>query len=128
MKRIFWLTFPFVVAIVSCEKRDFEESVERPVDNPVEDIAWLKESIRYREQLEENEFAQYQYIAQAEYQGETVFIQGNCCPTCNSVISVVNSDDELVGFLGNDEDAIDSRILEEAVIIWKPTGGVCSLN
>lgn len=132
MKNTLWLIFFFSSAVISCENSDPGE--EYPphstctTSDPVEDLAWLREAIAAKEQQPENEFTQYGYIAQADYQGETVFIQGNCCPTCNSIISVVNCEDELIGFLGSGEGNIDFDILERAVIIWQPEDGVCSLN
>ena len=90
MKNILWFILPLSLAISSCEKRDLdlEEAIDRSgcsVDNPVRDLAWLKETIAFNEQQDKNENTQYEYIAQTEYEGETVFIQGNCCPLCNSV-------------------------------------------
>ena len=133
MKSIVWFILPLSLATVACEKRDLdlEEAIDRSacsVDNPVADLAWLKETIAHNEQMDKNENTQYEYIAQADYEGETVFIQGNCCPLCNSVSAVVDCAGELLGFLGGGEGDIDFSILENAIIIWKPEGGVCTLN
>ena len=136
MKRVVWFVLPFFFAVASCEDCDpgFGDSTACSVENPVEELPWLRNEIASREQRDPSEFTQYFYIAQTEYRGETVFVDGNCCPTCNTVVPVLNCEGELIGLLGygeeNEEDInyIDFSILERATIIWKPKGGTCALN
>ena len=116
------------LAIAACENCDPDEVVGPAcsVENPVEELAWLRDEVRARLQEPINEYTQYQYIAQAEYQGETVFIYGNCCPYCNSFIPVFNCSGEKIGSLGYREEDIDFSVLEQAVVVWKPKGYSCN--
>jgi len=57
------------------------------VNNPTEDLPWLKSEIERRKQSQ-NDISKYFYIEQGEYNGQTVFIYNNCCPMCNTILSV----------------------------------------
>ena len=129
-KNILRFILPLSLAISSCEYCDVihpEESDDCSVDNPVEDLVWLCDEIRDREQQPQSDLTQYFYIAQSKYEGETVFIYGNCCPTCNTIVPVLNCEGEQIGLLGHQEENIDYRVLEQAVIIWKPADHSCTL-
>lgn len=95
------------------------------VENPLEDLDWLVSEI----QILQNhpEFSKYYYVTQAEYENRTVFIFGNCCPYCFSVITVRNCLGEDIGNLGNSEGDIDFSILENDKIIWKADDSLCEL-
>ena len=130
MKNILWLALPFFLLTSACENCDPEGPVALSacsVDNPTEDLAWLREEIQNREQQPGEDLTQYLYIAQAEYEGETVFIYGNCCPNCNTIVPVFDCAGERIGLLGYGEEDIDFAIMEEAVAIWKPTDYSCRL-
>ena len=130
MKNTIWLALPFFLLLGSCEYSDIfcvEPSSPCSVENPVEDLAWLRDEIQEREQQVQNEYTQYQYIAQAEYEGETVFVYGNCCPNCLTVTLVFNCAGEQIGLLGYREGDIDYSIREQAVVVWKSAGYSCTL-
>ena len=128
MKNILLLLFlSFTTA--ACENCDPGEVVGPAcsVENPVEELAWLRDEIQARLQQPTSEYTQYEYIAQTEYRGETVFVYGNCCPNCNTIFSVFNCSGEQISQLGYREEDIDFGILEQAVMIWKPEDYSCTL-
>lgn len=96
------------------------------VENPTEELAWLRKEIQAREQ-DPNDYVDYQYIVQAAYEGETVFIYRDCYPYSNSIVQVFNCSGELLGYLGYREEDIDFAVLENVVTIWRPATSKCSL-
>jgi hypothetical protein len=93
------------------------------VSNPIEDLTWLKDKITELEQTSSYESGEI-YISQANYNGNTVFIMGNCCAVCNTIVPIYNCEGESIGYIG--DDTFDSTILEKDVIIWKPENFVCN--
>ena len=142
MKKIIKLTtFSFLVLFgFSCTNNDNEgtdtaELLKKAelltacdVDNPVEDLDWLKAEIEDREQNKgEFYFEEYQYISMGIYKNEVLFFYGNCCPVCNSVINVYNCKGELVGTVGYDETKfIPFDALFESEFIWKADNFACT--
>lgn len=92
------------------------------IENPVAELDWLASEIQT---LEQSGISQFLYVSQAEYENGTVFIFGNCCPNCNSVIPVRNCSGELIGILGNGDDDIDFSLLTRDIIIWRPDDFQC---
>jgi hypothetical protein len=62
------------------------------VNNPAQDLPWLREKVKALRERQSS----YEYIQQATYRGQTVFIFGNCCPSCNTVVPVYNCQGELI--------------------------------
>ncbi|MFT6866281.1 MAG: hypothetical protein ACJA08_001112 [Cyclobacteriaceae bacterium] len=107
--------------IFACNDDDVFENICSE-DNPTTDLDWLASEIQT---LEQSELSQFFYVSQAEYENMTVFIFGNCCPNCNTVIPVRNCSGELVGIIGNGDDDIEVSILTKDTIIWKPNNFEC---
>lgn len=87
------------------------------VSNPVEELAWLKESINEVKQ------DQYSYFMMAKYKKETVFYYGNCNPVINYVSYILNCNGEPLGYtneLFND--------LTDIKLIWKHELSACSFQ
>lgn len=93
------------------------------VENPIEDLDWLAAAIQT---LSESGMSQYLYVTQARYGFVTVFIFGNCCPNCNSIIPVYSCSGDHIGNIGNGEGDIDFSILNNDVVIWKPDNSACN--
>ncbi len=108
---------------LSCTKDDVQKACYN--EDPVEELEWLSSQIS---ELEAGSLSEYQYIKQAEYKGELVFVFGNCCPFCGSVFSVYNCSGEKIGHLGNREEDIDFSKLENVTLIWKPNNSQCNFN
>ncbi len=114
-----------LVVIISCEKNRFENTCG--VDDPVEELAWLRDQITYIEQLD-MEASQYYYMKIAKYRGGTVFLPGNCNPVINSVFVVLNCSGERIGIIGNGEDMIGWEELSEIQLIWQPAYSACNFQ
>jgi hypothetical protein len=87
------------------------------VENPVEDIAWIKEAIK----LQNSGLAGFAYLIQGTYKGQTVFIMESCCPFCNLISAVQNCRGESI------PNASVSEVTNKKVI-WKPANSVCNLD
>ncbi len=123
MKQIITLLaiLPFVV--LSCKSDDVNLNNICNVENPVEDLAWLKEIITDIEQSSQSdEF----YISQAVYEGKTVFIVGNCCASCNTVFPVYNCEGEYINILGCTDEFITFNILNQDTVIWNSENFICT--
>jgi hypothetical protein len=89
------------------------------VENPVEDIAWIKEGIK---ENEATNLVQYSYLVQATYKGKTVFFFGSCCPFCKFVIVILDCEGKAIPGPISISDLIDQKV------IWKPANSVCNLD
>ena len=94
------------------------------VENPTEDLTWLKNEIEEREQ-NITEFSKYLYIHQSTHNGATIIIYADCCPNCNSVYPVYNCEGAFIGIIGNREQDIPFDVLSEGQIIWKTNDFEC---
>lgn len=109
-----WVVFTVILSIslFSCEKNDNDNC---NVSNPVEEIAWLKESI---DNVIQDEYSSY---IQANYNGETVFYYLNCNPVVNYASLILNCKGEKIGFTN---DLLDE--LTDISILWKHEDSVCN--
>jgi hypothetical protein len=110
----------------SCEK---EKDCITPVnicavDNPTQNLPWLKAEIQRREQSG-SEVEKYFYIQQAEYKGQTVFIYNNCCPMCMTIVPVYNCQGEQLFYLG--QVTGETEQLKNIKLLWKPANFACTL-
>ena len=96
------------------------------VNDPTNDLPWLKSEIEKLEQgyRDNPELYRYFYVYQAEFKGQTVFIFDSCCPFCNMVVPVMNCQGDLLGYMGSGNDF--SKITRET-IIWQPPDFACIL-
>jgi len=93
------------------------------VKNPVEDLEWLAVAV---DGMSKSSLSQYQYVTQATYKSQTVFIFGNCCPFCDTITPVYNCSGDRIGYIGNGSNDVDASILDRDVVIWKPDNSACS--
>lgn len=104
----------FVVSLIlvwSCTKDDDKVC---DVNNPSEELQWLKE------ELEAYEDDVYSYYMQGEYKGSPVFYYQNCNPAINYDAIVRSCDGEGLGsyvFL--------ESFISNSKLIWKSEGNVC---
>lgn len=95
---------------------DKEEPAVCGVENPVEDLAWIKKGIQLQTSSE------YEYLTQATYQGKTVFYFGSCCPSCNWALIVKDCEGNQVA------GEISLSDLKDKKVIWKPANSVCTFS
>jgi hypothetical protein len=63
-------------------------------------------------------FGVYEYVQQSTYQGNTVFIFGNCCPFCDSIFLVKDCEGKVVDVPAGDVNGTTT-------VIWKPENSQC---
>jgi len=97
---------------------DSENPTSCGVENPVEDLAWLKEAIEFSQS---NGLAGFAYLIQGTYKGKTVFIMETCCPFCLIISVVQNCRGEVI------PDASVNDVKNKKVI-WKPANSGCNLD
>jgi hypothetical protein len=105
----------------SCDDEDKEIIIGCGVENPAENLPWLKERIDSFDQSAP--YYQYLYVLQGKYLGETVFVFNNCCPFCTSIPPVYNCEGELLWYASEYPD----REITDFEIVWKPLGFQCTL-
>lgn len=79
MKTIFYILL--VIFVMSCKSSSSAQSN----NNPIEDIAWIKE---YIQETNKSEFPTRAMITQYTYKGETVYLVDGCyqCPDAMSTL------------------------------------------
>jgi len=121
MKKIFLVCLLFIF-LFSCEKDKFENTCG--VDNPLQELTWLKDQIEHIEQLNPED-TRYYYFKMAKYQDSTVFLPGNCNPGYDMVFIVLDCSGERIGIIGSGEDMISWDQLTGQQVIWKPENSAC---
>lgn len=108
--------------LLACSGKGSSTKAACGVDNPIEDLAWLK---TYTQQVDASseELSRYLSVVQGTYNGETVFIFDNCCPICSVVISVYDCEGKSIGLLN---DTINLSEIKDTQIIYKPDDFTCS--
>ncbi|TGV01352.1 hypothetical protein [Flavivirga rizhaonensis] len=122
MKKSLLFAILLLLTFFSCKSDDdFNNTCN--VSNPIENLEWLREAI---EELKQSSLAQTGevYVSQTYYKYSTIFIFGNCCAVCNSVISVHNCEGKILGYIG--DDTFKRSLLDKSVIIWKPENFICN--
>jgi hypothetical protein len=114
MKKILFL-FVYAVFLFSCNQN--EDPASCGVENPVEDIAWIKEAIKFQN----SGLAGFSYLIQGTYKEQTVFIMESCCPFCNLISVVQNCRGEVIP----DASVHDVR---NKKVIWKPENSGCTFS
>lgn len=97
---------------------DGENPTSCGVENPVDDLAWIKEAIEFSQS---SGLAGFTYLVQGTYKGKTVFIVESCCPFCNLISAVQDCRGEVI------PDASVSDVTNKKVI-WKPENSACNLD
>jgi hypothetical protein len=94
------------------------------VENPVEDLDWLKAEITRRETNPSPEM-EYCFITLEEYENEIVFAYKDCNPRINKAIPLFNFAGQL---LESEEDFENLGEFIKRTTIWTPQNFVCSPN
>lgn len=118
MRKLFIFLF-FITLSFSCNESDGPGICG--VENPAENLPWLKQKIQ---EIESNSLSKYSYIQEAEYKGKTVFLFNSCCPFCSFVVTLVDCQGNDLGYL-NQEDGIRSEDLKAIQVIWTPEDSEC---
>lgn len=98
---------------------DGENPTSCGVENPVEDLAWLKQEIQNASIPSSSE---YSFLMQATYRGQTVFYFGFCNPLWNyATIFRDCQGNQLTG------EVIFAEFTNQKVI-WKPANSICTFS
>lgn len=126
MKKGFLALVTICIFIYSCSDNDDKLSVTPAcgVDNPIEELAWLKSEIDNRNQSN-RESMKYCYIVQGEYEGETVFVYEDCDPAVNKIVPVFNCDGVVINTDGN---SIGLDNINNKTIVWKGNNFACNTD
>lgn len=119
------LTVMLLIILISCNKDTSTPTVKNTcnVTNPAKDLPWLKSRIDVL-LISDQSTINYQYVLQAEYRGETVFIFGNCDPASFAVFPVYNCTNVQLGNVGQ----IPADSLQHKTTLWKSQGSLCKLQ
>lgn len=110
-----------LVFISSCVSHEFPQANSCNVNNPIEDLPWLKAEVA---DLNDSELGRkYWFITQATYKLQTVFIVKNCCPNCGTLPPPVYACSGELLFRGSDEQYKD---VHSERLLWKPTEYACT--
>ena len=111
---------------LSCANEDNDVAVIAAcgVPNPIEDLDWLQNRVQELRENESDE-AQYFFVSQAVFKGETVFIFNNCCPFCNIVAPVFDCAGLQIGLLNNE---VPEGELSDTQLVFRPDTFSCQLN
>lgn len=116
MQKILLLLFVSAL-FFSCQESESPKACG--VENPVKEIAWIKDAIK---ENEAGGLTVYSYLVQANYNGKTVFYFGSCCPFCKFAIVILDCQGEKLS------GSISSSDLTNQKVIWKPANSVCNLD
>ena len=124
MKKLLLVSSFILLGLLSCT-HDRDDNLKNVcnVANPTEDLPWLKDKIQELEQSSLYASGEI-YISQTTYNGDNIFIIGNCCATCNTIVPIYNCEGDVLGSIG--DGTFDTNLLETDVIIWKPENFVCN--
>ncbi len=124
MKKLLFIIFSAVLLNFGCSDDDLNFPVIAAcgVDNPIEDLAWLKSEVQRRKN-DTSADAVYCYIEQAINNGETIFIYNDCNPLVNKVVPVLDCSGTSVGFLGDENN--DVATITRRTIIFRPSDFAC---
>jgi hypothetical protein len=108
--------FPILILVILFSCQEPEDPKNCAVANPVEDLPWLKESIKTSA---DTNLAEYFYLVQGTYKGATVFTFLNCCPFCRFVPQILDCE-------GNVITNASINDVSNQKVIWRPTQSVCN--
>ena len=106
----------------SCTDNDDKVIPACSVNNPAQDLEWLKTEID-RRNTNPNEEMKYCYIVQAQLNGEDVFIYEDCNPLVDKAFFILNCEGNTINTQDNPT-AFDQ--IENKIIIWKRNDFACN--
>ncbi|HEY9488320.1 MAG TPA: hypothetical protein VIQ51_08310 [Chryseosolibacter sp.] len=110
-----------LVFVSSCVSHDDPQANTCNVNNPIEDLPWLKKEVA---EFNGSDLERaYWFITKATYKSETVFIVRNCCPNCSTLPPPVYACNGVLLFRGNDEQYND---ISGERLIWKSPEYACT--
>ncbi|WP_215226564.1 hypothetical protein [Echinicola shivajiensis] len=114
-KAVYFLFACFLVFAISCKDEE-QPSASCGVENPAEDLAWMKPVI---DELKSTEIGRdYGYIRSGNYEGNNYYYVGSCCPNCNWAPIFYNCEGEV-------QEDLEISDLTEVKLVWKSESNMC---
>jgi len=110
--------------LFACSDKDDGQHTICGVMDPTEELEWLKTEITIRRR-DVSENAKFYYIAQADYENETVFLYLDCDPKADIAPEVRNCEGELLGSIGKE---FAQEEFKNSKNIFVPIGFECQLE
>ncbi|MBA4300645.1 hypothetical protein SAMN03080617_02122 [Algoriphagus alkaliphilus] len=111
MKKSIWLIVIFLI-FQSCAEI---MQADCGVDNPLEDLEWLKA------ETENSNRSGFIYLVQGKYKGRTVFFFNGCDPLQLTMAAIQDCRGEII------QEASVNDVRDQRVI-WKPKNSACNLD
>ncbi|TMM56159.1 hypothetical protein FEE95_16165 [Maribacter algarum] len=124
MKKTIIPLFYILFVLLSCSDNDDTIMPACGVNNPIQELEWLRTEIE-RRKANPNEDMKYCYIIQAEFNGEDIFVYEDCNPFVDKAIPFFNCEGTMINTQDNPIGFDDIR---NKVIIWKPKNFVCNID
>jgi hypothetical protein len=103
--------------LIACNESDLPAVCG--VENPIEDLAWLKQEI---ENASIPNSSEYSFLMQATYRGQTVFYFGFCNPLWNWATILRDCQGNQIPGEVSLTDLVNEKV------IWKPANSVCTFS
>lgn len=119
------IIFLLVILNFSCSNtNDIPVVAACGVENPIEDLDWLRAEINRREENPSPEM-QYCFITIEEYENQTVFVYNDCNPRIDKIIPILNCDGAILNSQESFENLGD---FISRTIIWQPNNFTCIID
>ncbi|AGA77219.1 hypothetical protein [Echinicola vietnamensis] len=122
MKKLSYLFLAcFLVLSVSCKEEETPVSFPCGVENPTEELEWMKE---YIAQMESSEIdRKYSAIHSGYYEGDFYYFNTSCCPDCLIDQKIFNCE-------GEPQEDLDIEVSEmtDIELVWKSEENECSFE
>ncbi|WP_420603428.1 hypothetical protein [Flagellimonas sp.] len=122
--------YVMLVLLFSCSKGDDNSSQPSSLLGRIEKVCSKANTSSIKEKIltylnEESSTQEYQYVLKGEYNGNAVFVFGNCCPFCNTVTQVFDCSGNLLGYVdysnSGKENAINDNKITNKENLWPKT-------
>lgn len=128
MKKLLTMKYSWLLVLVfcaySCSDSDDTIIPACNINNPIEDLQWLKAEVDRRNN-NPTEDMKYCYIVQGTLNGEDTFVYGDCNPLVDKAIFFLNCEGNAINTQDN---PIGFDDLQNKVIIWKPRNFACKTS
>ncbi|MFC5624252.1 hypothetical protein [Algoriphagus winogradskyi] len=118
MKKLIYPIYCCLLFSFACSE-DKDPVMVCGVINPVEDLAWLN---AIKQAAESGSSSEYSYLAQATFEGETVFYSGTCHPLANWALLLLDCGGNQI------EGEYTFADLGDSKIVWQPEDSRCQFD
>ncbi len=121
--KYFYTLFFIFVLISSCTDSDDDALSGCGLENPRQDLAWLRKRIAEMANSDSPD-VKYCYVVQGTYENNTVFRFEDCNPLIDKAVFTLNCEGERID---ENSSALSLMNLENPQIIWRPLNFACEV-